>query len=235
VDLKIAYDAFLPVARWGPLFHLFVLEHPGVRVAWDAVGFPSSARSLLDGSDVGVFLQPPHESGLAAVTIDVSRMFVGMSVGHRLASHDDLAVADVLGEPFPDGPDLHPEYRAFWTLDEHRGGPPAFAGDGVQDAQQGLDAVAAGRAIVTVPAWVAHGLPHPGVITMPLRDGPPVATKLVWREADERPIVRDLVDLTRALAQASDGSSDSQSVRAPDADHVTGKNDSSIDGSSRRR
>jgi DNA-binding transcriptional LysR family regulator len=202
VHLTIAYDAFLPVARWGPLFHLFMLENPGLRLTWQAVGFPSSDGSLLDGTDVGVFIQPPGVPGVATVTMDVSRMFVAMGVGHHLAANDELEVADVLDEAFPGAPRLHPEYRAFWTLEEQRGGPPPFTDDGVDDALQGFEAVAAGRAIMTMPAWVAHGVPHPGVIGLPLRDGPLVATKLAWREADERPVVRGLVELARLHTMA---------------------------------
>jgi hypothetical protein len=37
-----------------------------------------------------------------------------------------------------------------------------------------------------------------GVVALALRDGPPVHTRLVWRAADENPIVDALVGLAEA-------------------------------------
>jgi hypothetical protein len=112
--LNVAFDARLPHARWGPLFHVFRLERPNVGLDWRPVGFPMPGCPLLDGADVGLFLQPPHEDDLCALTLDASPMVVVMAVGHRLSHHDGLEVADVLDEPFPGGPNLHPEWSAFW-------------------------------------------------------------------------------------------------------------------------
>jgi DNA-binding transcriptional LysR family regulator len=59
--------------------------------------------------------------------------------------------------------------------------------------------VASGAAIATVPASMSGGLPHPGVVALPLVDGPDVLTKLVWRAADDGdPAVAALVDLATA-------------------------------------
>jgi len=207
--LRVAYDENLPHARWGPLFHAFVREHPGARLDWRAVGFPVQGRSLLDGADVGVFVHPPRERGVRALTLDTSPMVVVMAVGHRLAQQDTLSVTDVLDEPFPGGPNLRPEWKAFWTLDEQRGRPPERTGD-VTGAEQGLQAVVAGRMIATAPDWVASGLAHPGVVALPLTDGPPVTTCLVWRDDEQHPFVHRLVELAAAWAR------DRQMDAAPD-------------------
>jgi DNA-binding transcriptional LysR family regulator len=199
--LRVAFDQNLPHARWGPLFHALLREHPGVRLDWRAVGFPVPRHSMLDGADVGVFVHPPPEVGVRALTLDTSPMVVVMAVGHRLAQQGPLSIADVLDEPFPGGPSLRPEWTAFWTLDEHRGGPPEHT-DEVTGAEQGLQVVAAGRAIATVPDWVASGLAHPGVVALPLTDGPPVTTCLIWRDDDERPFVLRLVELAAGWAHA---------------------------------
>jgi DNA-binding transcriptional LysR family regulator len=213
--LRVAFDAQIPTARWGPLFHVFRLERPSVRLEWQAVGFPVAGRSLLEGADVGVFLQPPAEPGLRALTLDTSPMVVVMAAGHRLAGRDVLTVSEVLDESFPDGTGLHPEWRAFWTLDAQRGGPATRNEDGVLDAAAGLEVIAAGRAIGTLPAWAAGGLAHPGVVTLPLSDGPPVATSLVWRAGEDDPAVLGLVDLASAwIAGASpDGARGNRRLR----------------------
>lgn len=199
-QLTIAFDAF-PFARWGPLFQVLCIEQPGVRLNWLAVDFPTRGRSLLDGADVGLFVAPPHEAGLSALTIETSQMLVLLAVGHRLSQRLELRVADILDERFPGGPNLHPQWQAFWTLDEHRGGPPKLTDDHVRNAEQWVHVVASGAAIATVPATIATGLPHPGVVTVPLTDGPRVATRLVWRSDNENPLVRHLVDLAADMTR----------------------------------
>jgi DNA-binding transcriptional LysR family regulator len=197
--LRVAFEGGLPVGRFGPLFHVLCLEKPATRLEWTAVGFPTaSGPPLLDGADVGLFIAPPITDGLSALTLDESPMFVAMAVGHRLARRDEVRVADILDEPFPDGPALHPGWRAFWTLDAARGGPPKAGGGAVANAEDGLALVVSGRAIATVAGWVPEGLAHPGLIAVPLVDGPTVATQLVWRSDDDRTIVRSLHDLARA-------------------------------------
>jgi DNA-binding transcriptional LysR family regulator len=211
--LRVAFDGNLPHARWGPLFEVFRREHPGARLDWRAVGFPCQGRSLLDGADVGVFVHPPPEVGLRDLPLDASPMVVVMAVGHRLAHHDTLSVADVLDEPFPGGTNLRPEWCAFWTLDDQRGRPPERTDDDVTSAEHGLQVVVAGRAIATVPQWVASGLAHPGVIALPLKDGPPVTTSLLWRDDEDNELVLRLVELAAAWAR------DRQADAAPDIVH----------------
>jgi DNA-binding transcriptional LysR family regulator len=198
MQLTVAFDAFLPVGRWAPLFHVLRLERPGLRLAWRAVPFPTRDRPLLDDADAGLFVAPPPETGLDALTIETSPMAVALAVGYRLARQDGLAVADIVHESFLGGPKLHPQWLSFWTLDERRGGPPTLFDEPVSNVQRAVEVVASGRAIATVAAWMGDGLPHPGVITIPLRDGPPVHTRLVWRSRDRNADVHALLDLAAA-------------------------------------
>jgi len=99
--LRVAFEGGLPVGRFGPLFHVLCLEKPSTRLEWTTVGFPTLSGALLDGADVGLFTSPPVTEGLSALTLDVSPMFVAMAVGHPLARHAEVRVADVLDEPFP--------------------------------------------------------------------------------------------------------------------------------------
>jgi DNA-binding transcriptional LysR family regulator len=204
IVFSVAFDDGLPNARWGPLFHVFRLERRDVAFKWRPVVFPAR-RSLPADADVGLFVHPPSEAGLSAHTLDISPMAVVMAAGHPLADRVELTVDDVLDQPFPGGTNHDPERTAFWTLDEYRGGPPRRTDDAVERDDQGLDIVAAGRAIVTVPMWVADCLWHPGVIGLPLRDGPDVTTRLVWRTDDDNPAIRALVDLATAWTEQAQG------------------------------
>ena len=197
-QLRIVFDAGMPTARWGPLFHVFRLEHPDLRLEWQPTGFPTRGRSLLEGADAGLFVEPPPEAGLSALTLDVSPMVVIVAAGDRLAHHTELRVVDILDRPFPGGPNLNPEWTSFWTLDEQRGGPPTCTDDDVESADDALEVIAAGRAIGTLPAWMADGLAHPGVVTLPLCDGPPIRTRLVCPSRLGNPTVDALLDLATA-------------------------------------
>jgi DNA-binding transcriptional LysR family regulator len=182
-QLTVAFDRRVPLARWGPLFHVLCLEQPGLRLHWRPSGLPPAGRSLLDGADVGLFFEPPPDDELSTLTVETSQMVVVMAVGHRLAGHHELSVTEVLDEPSPRGPNLGPRWTSSCTLDE-----------------QGLEAVVAGRAIATVPASVAGSLRHPGVVAVALTDAPVVAIRLVWRCADQNPLVGSLVDLARSMS-----------------------------------
>jgi DNA-binding transcriptional LysR family regulator len=196
--LRIVFDAGMPTARWAPLFHVFRLEHPDLDLEWQPTGFPIRGRSLLDGADAGLLIEPPPEAGCSAFTLDVSPMVVLVAAGDRLAHNTELRVADILDRPFPGGPNVHPEWTSFWTLDEQRGGPATRTGDDVTSATDSLEVIAAGRAIGTLPSWMADGLPHPGVIALPLPDGPHVRTSLVWHSDSDNPMVHALLDLASA-------------------------------------
>jgi DNA-binding transcriptional LysR family regulator len=198
-QLRIVFEAGWPTARWAPLFHVFRLEHPDLCLEWQPTAFPIRGRSLLEGADVGLFVEPPPEAGCNALTLDVSPMVVIVAAGDRLAHLSELRVADILDRPFPGGPNLNPPWwTSFWTLDEQRGATATRTADDVKSAPDGLEVIAAGRAIGTLPTWMADGLAHPGVIALPLRDGPPVRTRLVWHSHPNNPIVDALLDLATA-------------------------------------
>src|SRR3954469_24426827 len=91
-QLRIVFDAGMPTARWGPLFHVFRLEHPDLRLEWQPTGFPIRGRALLDGADAGLFLEPPPEAGHGALTLDASPMVVIVAAGDRLAHNTELRV-----------------------------------------------------------------------------------------------------------------------------------------------
>jgi DNA-binding transcriptional LysR family regulator len=198
--LTVAFDARLPLGRWAPLFQLAREQRPDLAFEWRPLGFRRVGTPLLGSSDLGVFLQPHEDPRVLSLTLDVCPMAVIMPVGHRLASHRELTVDDVLDETWPGGPELHPEWAAFWTLDEQRGGPARRSDDDVETAEDVVAVVAAGRAVATMPEWVTGGLSHPGVVTVPIVDAPEVQTCLLWRGDDEREEVTAVVGLATVWA-----------------------------------
>jgi DNA-binding transcriptional LysR family regulator len=187
--LRVAFEP-VPVARWGSLFHVLLLERPGLRLEWVPVSLQRCDRSPLDGADVALLIEPPPEPHLSSLAIDVSPMVAVLAVGHPLACKDELRAADVL--PVPGARELQPGWTPFWMLDERRAAS-------VSSPQEGLELVAAGRAIATFPESLADGLAHPGVISFPLVDAPRLTVRLVWRAGESNGAVHALVELARAM------------------------------------
>lgn len=203
--VRVGFVSGFPVARWGSLFHVLCLEQPGLRITWCPLPLPRQEAPLLADADVGLFLHPPRRPGLATLTLDVSPMVAVMAVGHPLAQHWEPSVADVLGARFLRADaSLDRDWVAFWTLDAQRGGPPATVEAEVGSMAEWLEGVVSGAAIATTADWVAGGLPHPGVVMIPLIDAPPVETCLVWRADDDRREVAALVDLARDWTSRGD-------------------------------
>src|SRR3954464_2475087 len=107
--VRIRFDAGIPHGRWGPLFHVFRLEQPDVRLEWQPAGFPTRDSSLLRGADVGLFLEPPYEAGVEGLTLDVSPMVVIVAAGDHLGNHAQVQVADILDRAFAGGPNVDPD------------------------------------------------------------------------------------------------------------------------------
>lgn len=227
-SLRIAFDTF-PLSQWGPLFRALGQEHPDVHLQWRRMCFPKWDRLLLETADIGLFVAPPHEPGLSALTIETGPMAVIVAVGHPLAGSHGLHVADVLDQPFPGGPALHPEWRAFWTLDEQRGGAAPLTDDRVETADDGLRVVASGQAIATIPAAMAAVLPHPGVVAIPLDDGPLVETRLVWRTDAENPMVGALIKLAATMTSNNGRVAGRQSPQRPSTDPLARQEEARYD------
>jgi DNA-binding transcriptional LysR family regulator len=186
--------------RWrdGALCFTSCCSSGPIHLEWLPRDFPRDDQPLLDGADVGLFVEPPLDPALDALTVGSSPMVVLLPAGHRLARHHELRIADALAEPFFDAPHMNREWRAFWSLDSYRGGPPPTTRR-AENLQSAMTAIARGDAIGTFAASLADGLPHPGIIWLPLIDGPMVATRLVWRAGDTHPAIRTLVDIARDM------------------------------------
>jgi DNA-binding transcriptional LysR family regulator len=197
---------WLPLTRWAPMFQALCREHPGTRLHWQPLEFPLARRSPIEGVDVGLILQPPNRPDHRSLELEREPRVVMMSPTHRLADRSELTVADVLDEPFPGcHPAMDPEWQAFWTLDEERGGPAPTTEDRISNADEGTEVVVSGRAIITTPAGMAAAFPHPGLVAVPLRDATPATLSLVWRAGDDSPLVSALVRIAEVVAGARAG------------------------------
>jgi hypothetical protein len=67
------------------------------------------------------------------------------------------------------------------------------------DADEAIELLASRSAIATFAESLADALPHPGLVSVPLIDGPAVRTRLVWRPEDDNRDIEHLLDIARDM------------------------------------
>jgi len=127
-----------------------------------------------------------------AILFQDQRMLV-VPEGHRLAQSDLVDAEELRHErmvQLPEGAGA-PVWEAyhFPRLTPH--GAPIPRGPAIRTVREGLSAVAAGGAVMTISARAQRYFQHPGVVFVSI-DLPPIQSALVSRAFDQRTVIRDL-------------------------------------------
>jgi DNA-binding transcriptional LysR family regulator len=198
-ELVVGYVG-VPMGRWAEIFDRLSRTQPGVRVSWQALDFPRIGRDLLEGTDIALVAEPTEHPDLGILVLHQERLAAVMPAGHPLAEREELRVADLLDETFIAGDaTTDPVWQEFWHLDKERGGPAKLSERRAHGSAEGLETVAAGKAIGTVQESLARALPHPGVVSRPIVDARPARLALVWDKEHENPLVDVVVDIAREV------------------------------------
>jgi DNA-binding transcriptional LysR family regulator len=197
-----------PMVDAPELFAAFAGVHPDADMTFRELGFPrASTARWLEPVDVALCYSPRVDPDVEAVLIRKEPRVVLLAPDHRLAGREELELADVLDEPFCGyHPALEPDWVAFWTLDDHRGGPPRkLTRDRATNPHETLAAVATGRAIATAPARNAASMLRSVdcVRAVILREAKPAELRLVWRRDTGSTLVRSLAALARSTGSAA--------------------------------
>jgi DNA-binding transcriptional LysR family regulator len=198
------------------LFDGLAEAHPDVVVNYHELQFPSSAPAAwLEGVDAALCHLPPADPRVWAHVLRREQRMVLAPGSHPLAARGELAVADVLKETFIGfHPSIEPWWAGFWSLNDHRGGPPLHVtADRISNSQELFTMVAMGNGILAVPACHADLIARAltSIVAIPLSDADPAVLVLVGRH-DRRNLP---VDALIAVAEELGGeSADPQSARA---------------------
>ena len=181
----------------GPLA-LFAQTHPAVDIRYRELPFPGpSTTRWLSEVDLAVCHLPPADENVWTRLVRVEPRAVLVRSGHPLADRNDLTVAEVIDEVFI-GYDsrVEPGWSGFWSLDDHRGGPPVrVTPDQASTPQDVLAALAVRSAITTVPASSAVLLVNvqTGLAAIPLTDADPTTFVLAGRRDRRSALVETFV------------------------------------------
>jgi DNA-binding transcriptional LysR family regulator len=180
----------------GPL-EAFSAAYPLIDLRYRELQFPfTPVASWLADVDVAVCHLPPADPDVWTQTLRREARAALLPKRHPLAGREQLAVADVLDETFIGiHPSVDPAWAGFWSLDDHRGGPPReVTPDRASTAPEVLAALATREAVTTVPASLGGVIlgALAGVVAIPLRDAEPVTIVLAGREDRRTPQVATL-------------------------------------------
>nr|MBA2348493.1 LysR family transcriptional regulator [Solirubrobacterales bacterium] len=167
------------------------LTHPNVALALTELPTAGQLEALASGRiDVGVLRPPVREPGLAFATIQTEPFVVALPSDHRLATQEEVALADLVEEPFVllsrrEAPGLHLSLAEAMSA---AGGVPRVVQE-AREMQTVVGLVAAGLGVSLVPASVGDDAHH-GVAYRPVAGTAPVVElALAWRPDALSPVV----------------------------------------------
>jgi DNA-binding transcriptional LysR family regulator len=184
----------------------FGRAYPEIELRYRALSFPGPSTSAwLAEVDVAVCHLPPEDPAVWRVELRSEPRALLTSARNPLATRENVGVADLLDELFVGlSPTVDPAWAGFWSLDDHRGGPPARrTDDRAGDPQEVLAALALGEAVTTVPASVARVIVShlSGLASIPLLDARAATIALVGHTDQRNSLVSSLLSFARGGPQ----------------------------------
>ncbi|WP_039640269.1 LysR family transcriptional regulator [Streptomyces sp. 769] len=177
-----------------PILGLFASSHPNVKLRHREVQPPAPLELLRSGDiDVALLWLPVHEPDLTVgPVVHASDVLLMVSAGHPYAQRESICVED-LGDHCAFLPGRLPtSMQAAFQPFHTPSGRPIPRGPQPSTWHEILGLVTAGQGVVGVAQDAALFYPWPGLAFIPIRDMPPVRWALVWRSADESPLIRAL-------------------------------------------
>ncbi|MHC3468919.1 LysR family transcriptional regulator [Streptomyces sp. 7R007] len=158
----------------------FCAVRPGADIETRRVEWDDQEELVLDGTvDVAFVRAPVREAGLDLLPLFAERRLAMLPADHRLAGKDELALADLHGEPRPRYAHAAAEDVPIRTVEEQ------------------LARVAAGHGVVLVPESVAAQYTRPDIAYVPVTDAEPAQVLLARAAGRHSPLVEAFVSAFR--------------------------------------
>jgi DNA-binding transcriptional LysR family regulator len=202
--LRVGLSGTAMVPLVGETMRRFAERHPGVELTVANSGLDRPSAGLKEGAVDVAFVRPPFSAdGISMVTVLTEDRYAVLPGDHPLASREFVRPEDVVGEPWIWVEGTDPETRAFWSLEEFRGGRPLLKGTRINSVEEAFGAVAAGVAITcqAESAIRAIGAGFPQLRFVPLRGAPLAQVAVAWRTAHETDLARAFVRTALELSQ----------------------------------
>ncbi len=202
--LRVGLSGTAMVPLVSETMRLFAERHRDVTLQVSNAGLDRPAAGLEEGLVDVAFVRPPFvDEGLSMVTVLSEERYAVLRTDHPLAAREFVRPEDLVREPWIWVEGADPRARAFWSLEEFRGGEPLRAGTRINSFEEAFGAVAAGLAITcqAESAVRAVGAGFPELRFVPLRGAPTAQVAVAWRTANETSLARAFVRTALELAQ----------------------------------
>lgn len=202
--LELGFIGAPPMVAAPELLGAFARAYPQAEVSFRELRFPTSATAQwLANVDLALCFSPVAHREVATLTLWREPRAVLLGRAHPLACAEELELADVLDEPFyGHAPDIDPAWAGFWSLDDHRGAPPAqVTDDHPSNSLELIATISSGRATRAFASTTAQTIARllGELVAIPLRDAAPAECALAWRAADSSPLVEAFVETSQRL------------------------------------
>jgi DNA-binding transcriptional LysR family regulator len=190
--LMVGFRAGIPVI---PAAQAFEARHPDVTVDVQRIEWDDQAPMLLDGRiDVAYVRLPIDETGLRVIPLYTEPLMVVLPAGHRLAGKEQVAEADLAGEPlvWHADPGTQPTRR-----------PHPDSGLRARGVEEKLEHVAAGRGISFVGRSETVFYSRPDISYVPVPELTPYQVCLAVTASRTSPVVEDFLTAARATAEVT--------------------------------
>lgn len=171
-----------------PVVRALRREHPDVDVQTLHLDWNQPRDALLDHRVDVVVCALPFSTDQLHVTIlyDEPRVVL-VPLDHRLAGRQSVTLDDIADEPIPKFRNCDPVWNDFWRIDPRPDGRRAPEGPDFETLDDGLELVAAGRAVAITTGF--HKRLRPDITTVPLEGVEPGHMVLASRAGDRSRLV----------------------------------------------
>ncbi|HSV38122.1 MAG TPA: LysR substrate-binding domain-containing protein [Nocardioidaceae bacterium] len=182
-----------------PILTEFRTRYPEVTVEMREVPLMDPTAGVGAGeSDLGFVRAPMATDGLETESLFSEPLVVAVSLRHRLAELPVVTVADVLSDPITLSQTEDKTYRAFWSLQEFRGGAQPVIVE-TRSVTEEVQLVSTGGAVAVTAAAALRYVPHPSIRFIPIADAPRSTVALAWRADAALPLVARFREVALAV------------------------------------
>lgn len=195
--LRLGYAWAALGRHTAPLQRAWARQHETIEL--QLVRHNSLTAGLTEGlCDVAIVRRAVDDRRFDSVVVGLERRLVAFaSDDPQWARRRQLSMAEIADRTVIIDPRVGATSSELW---EGADRSPRFAES--SDVDGWLDAIAVGRGVGTTAEATAHHHPRPGVTYRPIKDGPRIPVRLVWRHDDRPKGLDDLVDAVTRLYAA---------------------------------
>jgi DNA-binding transcriptional LysR family regulator len=173
----------------------FSARHPYVAIKLHRTYWNDQTDLLREGRvDVAFVHLPVDERELELVPVRSEPRVAVLPVGHPAAGKEEISISELADDAVILQRGATAAWQAFHNVDPRPDGRQPRSGPAVDNLEEKLQHVAAGRAISFVPACVAAAVVQPDVVYVPVNDIAPIQICLAWRASHPSPLVTSFRD-----------------------------------------